>query len=593
MRDPFRNPQRKQLVREAQIGLSAVAIMLTLFAYVAFHRIMGHGYHLPDNVRNAPVARTVSPNQIANNQVASNQFANSRNRHATPSRWQNQADQLSRIQVPEAMPSMQSPVPKSSLDKRNTSKTENASGFEKGSEFIAKRFGLEDDRLGQQGLERSAKRTTQTPSVPKTEYSSSFTGQARLTKNEFNPQKNASSSNAGIKPQAEVVQQKSQPLLMPIPSVFIDKSRQKENLTPVDQTATDQSDKTNNPKSPFAFEGKTGASSKSITVTVEADDPFEEGSKTVAAATPAKDIRVNDLRNAVEELAETLAANKRPKPDVEAGSNSIPSPIHNSFVPVAVEQKGESIKLVSVEAEVKDEFNAPAVMPTEIAKPTQKFDPNSTPSDFQQPTLIPAKPLAIVPEVEPKTFVTQSEQSEFNANNLQTPTGLESESKLKPMVEFESPSELETNPRAQKAHDLHTHIVRDGESYWSIAQSVYGDGRYFRALHKYNSTAIRSSKLTTGMKVSTPLQADLQKLFPDLCPRPDSIHSINSTSAEQGVYVTQGGETLFEIAGQRLGQASRYLEIMRLNEVSLGSAVTHATPLREGLRLVMPKEPHE
>ena len=62
MADPFRPNSKSQLFREAQIGLSVVAILLVLLVYVAFYRITGRGRHLPDHVRDAPVANLVWPN---------------------------------------------------------------------------------------------------------------------------------------------------------------------------------------------------------------------------------------------------------------------------------------------------------------------------------------------------------------------------------------------------------------------------------------------------------------------------------------------------------------------------------------------------
>ena len=61
MADPFRPDAKSQLLREAQVGLSIVAILLVLLVYVAFYRITGRGRHLPDHVRNAPVAELVWP----------------------------------------------------------------------------------------------------------------------------------------------------------------------------------------------------------------------------------------------------------------------------------------------------------------------------------------------------------------------------------------------------------------------------------------------------------------------------------------------------------------------------------------------------
>jgi len=139
-----------------------------------------------------------------------------------------------------------------------------------------------------------------------------------------------------------------------------------------------------------------------------------------------------------------------------------------------------------------------------------------------------------------------------------------------------------------------THFVREGDSYWTIAAEVYNDGRFFRALYEHNRRITPSFELVPGTKLATPLKSELIKLWPDHCPHEDSelTHEIENTSldADRRIHVTKMGDTLFEIAAQKLGQASRYLEIYRLNQARLNSKVNHLSPLPEGVRLVLPPQ---
>ena len=139
-----------------------------------------------------------------------------------------------------------------------------------------------------------------------------------------------------------------------------------------------------------------------------------------------------------------------------------------------------------------------------------------------------------------------------------------------------------------------TYLVREGDSYWTISADVYNDGRFFRALYEHNRFVKPSFELVPGTKLATPLKSDLIKLWPDHCPREESdlTDEINGTSsdAERRIHVTNRGDTLFEIAGQKLGQASRYLEIYRLNQARLDSKVNHLSPLPAGVRLVLPPQ---
>ena len=57
MRDRFRTNANEQLIREAKIGLSVVAVLLGLFLYVAFYKITGRGRHLPDRGIEATISQ--------------------------------------------------------------------------------------------------------------------------------------------------------------------------------------------------------------------------------------------------------------------------------------------------------------------------------------------------------------------------------------------------------------------------------------------------------------------------------------------------------------------------------------------------------
>jgi nucleoid-associated protein YgaU len=87
-------------------------------------------------------------------------------------------------------------------------------------------------------------------------------------------------------------------------------------------------------------------------------------------------------------------------------------------------------------------------------------------------------------------------------------------------------------------------------------------------------------------------------LYPDLCP-PDLLESHTSATGTQDngdgaknfdnqYYFTQRGDTLFDIARRQLGQASRYLEILRMNRGQLPSNVDHLSRLKQGLKLRLP-----
>ena len=148
------------------------------------------------------------------------------------------------------------------------------------------------------------------------------------------------------------------------------------------------------------------------------------------------------------------------------------------------------------------------------------------------------------------------------------------------------------------------HHVQQGESLWSIAQQHYGDGEWFRALYQYNKHELaKPDELAQGDSITLPLKQDLRQLWPELCPvertRVGATADTNAVAYGQSdsgfghepdVYETRAGDTLFEIARQRLGQASRYVELLELNGNRLHGELNHLTPLRAGIRLVMPAQ---
>lgn len=152
---------------------------------------------------------------------------------------------------------------------------------------------------------------------------------------------------------------------------------------------------------------------------------------------------------------------------------------------------------------------------------------------------------------------------------------------------------------SQKTDPLKTYTVRSGDSYWAIAQTVYGDGRFFRALFEHNRTQQGNfESLEPGTKLSTPTPDILLIKYPELCPsefkkehKRAVINMAESPANElaESVYQTIEGDTLFDIARSKLGQASRYLEILELNRDILPKNITHMAVLKTGIELELPR----
>ena len=83
---------------------------------------------------------------------------------------------------------------------------------------------------------------------------------------------------------------------------------------------------------------------------------------------------------------------------------------------------------------------------------------------------------------------------------------------------------------------------------------------------------------SSGMPYSPPLVADRNNLTPPF--------SENST-VNRRTYMVQEGETLFDIARQQLGKASRWVEIYQLNRERLGDKLENFRP---GMTLLLPED---
>jgi nucleoid-associated protein YgaU len=136
--------------------------------------------------------------------------------------------------------------------------------------------------------------------------------------------------------------------------------------------------------------------------------------------------------------------------------------------------------------------------------------------------------------------------------------------------------------------------VAPGDNFWTISQKAYGNGSYFKALEEHNRERFpNSDKLPVGQEVRVPPVRELEEQYPDLCPRPRTpagerergAMNVSTREDRARTYKVQDGDTLFDIARDQLGKASRWNEIYELNRAQLGNDFNFLAP---GTDLILP-----
>ena len=131
------------------------------------------------------------------------------------------------------------------------------------------------------------------------------------------------------------------------------------------------------------------------------------------------------------------------------------------------------------------------------------------------------------------------------------------------------------------------------DSFWTIASREYGNGKLFRQLAAYNrcienSDIMPRTVLIPDLKklqsVKVIISSDNSNLETE-----QPIKTTNAGSQQESKYVVKKEDTLFDVAKQELGQAVRFVEIIRLNQEVLPTNVNGETELQAGTELVLPK----
>jgi len=129
--------------------------------------------------------------------------------------------------------------------------------------------------------------------------------------------------------------------------------------------------------------------------------------------------------------------------------------------------------------------------------------------------------------------------------------------------------------------------IRADDSSWSYCARIYDDPQRFRDLEAWLETqGKRFASLRPGDVLEPPALAQLQQLSAN---RGSSQTALSASGSEaDGVYVTSGAESLFDVAARVLGQAGRYVELSELDRAVGSPPRDPLEPLPAGTRLALP-----
>jgi len=145
-----------------------------------------------------------------------------------------------------------------------------------------------------------------------------------------------------------------------------------------------------------------------------------------------------------------------------------------------------------------------------------------------------------------------------------------------------------------------SHVVTTGDTWWSIAERAYGDGRLYKLLFAWNRAIDPRVSLAVGTQLEVPPLNSLSTAHADLLPKDlattasvaSSAGGVVQTSAVAPVgadlgetVVVRPGDTLISIAREQLGSSSRWRELYEANRETLGRS---PGPLAPGTQLVLP-----
>lgn len=156
----------------------------------------------------------------------------------------------------------------------------------------------------------------------------------------------------------------------------------------------------------------------------------------------------------------------------------------------------------------------------------------------------------------------------------------------KDLIEASGGMKSDATPRNSAGSTGNTHRVQEGESFASIARTVYGDSRYTDEIRKANPS-IDPKRLRPGMTIRLPEKAGAKSDAANAAStRTDRTGSKATAVNSAKEYAVQANDSLYKIAVKLYGKADKADELYELNKEKIGPDPAR---LRAGMVLKLPQ----
>jgi len=116
---------------------------------------------------------------------------------------------------------------------------------------------------------------------------------------------------------------------------------------------------------------------------------------------------------------------------------------------------------------------------------------------------------------------------------------------------------MNDNCQMHVVKNAHNYVIKAGDTLWSIAEQIYGDGSKCKEIEQCNDN-IDANNLQIGQTINLPSSSNTSNAKPN--------SSASSNIKNEGQYTIKKGDTLWLIAEHIYGDGSKFKDIQQCND---------------------------